>query len=509
MTDTHLRIAIVGGGFGGIGTAMRLKSAGIDDFAVFERAEELGGTWQANTYPGAQCDIPSVLYSFSFAPNPEWTRLYPLQQEIKDYLEACADEGGVSPHLHLGTELEDASWDDERQYWRLVTTSGVFTADILVAATGPFSEPAVPSLPGLDSFEGSTYHSAEWVHDDATVSGRRVAVVGTGASAVQFIPRLQPKAEHLTVFQRTPTWIMPHPDRPLGRRTKALFARVPQSQRWFRSALNVVFEAMTAGMVFQPVVLRAGAAIGRWHLRRQVPDRTLRAALTPSYSFGCKRPTFSNSYYPALASENVDVVTSGIDHVVPDGVVTVDGRHHPVDTLVFGTGFNITGNSAFARLHGRDGRSLSEQWRGDDMSTFRGTTIANFPNMFMMLGPNSVVYTSQVVTIESQIDYLLGALEAMESAGAASIEVRADVQKGFVDYTDDRLQGSVWNSGGCSSYYLSGAGRNFTFWPGLNASFRRRMSRFDLSDYRVRGGAAVPTPPVAAHDGRSEKVVSK
>lgn len=489
MTDTHLRIAIIGAGFGGVGAAMRLKAAGIDDFAIFERAAELGGTWQANTYPGAQCDIPSILYSFSFAPNPEWTRLYPLQKEIKDYLETCADESGIRPHLHLGVELTAATWVDDRQLWSIETAGGVFTADILIAAMGPFSEPSVPDLPGLDAFEGAIYHSAAWNHDDSTIVGRRVAIIGTGASAVQVIPRLQEQAEHLAVFQRTPTWIMPHPDRPLGPRVKRLFTRFPSAQRLARRILNVLFEALTVSLVYWPAALRVGATIGRWHLRRQVRDENLRAALTPSYSFGCKRPTFSNAYYPALAAENVDVVTAGIDHVEHDAVVTVDGRRHVIDTLVFGTGFNIIGNTAFTRLHGRDGRRLSEQWHDDDMSTYLGTAIENFPNMFMVLGPNSVVYTSQVVTIESQIDYILAALKAMDVAKVSSIDVRPEVQRRFIEDTDRTLASSVWNSGGCSSYYLSPSGRNFTFWPGPNASFRKRMRRFDLGDYQVQTAA--------------------
>ncbi|MGN5237331.1 flavin-containing monooxygenase [Rhodococcus sp. SJ-3] len=484
MTDTHLRVAVVGAGFGGLGTGIRLLQDGIDDFAIFERAETLGGTWQANTYPGAQCDIPSILYSFSFAPKPDWSRLYPLQEEIQQYLEDCADKHGLRPHLHLGTEVIEAAWDDAAQHWRVETDHGNYTADILVAAMGPFSEPSVPDLPGLDSFAGATYHSADWNHEH-DVAGRRVAVIGTGASAVQFIPRLQPQVGHMTVFQRTPTWILPHPDRPVAPRVQRLFAKVPATQRAARRALDLVQEALVPGLVYRPGLLSGAAALGRWHLRRQVEDKVLVEKLTPTYAFGCKRPTFSNKYYPALASENVDVVTTGIDHVEHDAVVTGDGARHEVDTIVFGTGFKLLNNSGFARLRGRDGRLLSEQWSGGEMTAYLGTTIENFPNMFMLLGPNSVVYTSQVVTIETQIEYLLAALHAMDAAHIDSVEVRADVQQDFVEDTDRRLTGSVWNSGGCSSYYLSPSGRNFTFWPGFNASFRRRMSTFELADYRL------------------------
>ncbi len=499
----HVRVAIIGAGFGGVGAAMRLKERGVEDFVVIERDEEIGGTWQVNTYPGAQCDIPSILYSFSFAPNPRWTRLYPLQEEIKDYLDACADDSGLRPHLRMGTEVVDARWDDAAQHWWIDTTDGVLTADILVAAMGPFSEPAVPRLPGLDTFEGDTYHSAQWNHDTSTLDGRRVAVIGTGASAVQFIPRIQPAAETLTVFQRTPTWIMPHPDRPLGPAVRRLFSTVPAAQRGTRALLNIAFETMTYGLVHRPKSMRLGAAIGRWHLRRQVDDPGLREALTPHYSFGCKRPTFSNAYYPALAAPNADVVTSGIERIDRDAIVTADGRRHPVDTIIFGTGFNITGNSAFSRLRGRDGRTLADQWSEDDQSTYLGTTIRNFPNMVMILGPNSVVYTSQVVTIESQVDHLLAALDVLEETGATSFEVRADTQADFVESTDRKLAGSVWNVGGCSSYYLSASGRNFTFWPGLNASFRRRMRRFDAADYRLRTVTPAYPGAAAAHAGKA------
>ncbi|NLU83678.1 NAD(P)/FAD-dependent oxidoreductase [Rhodococcus sp. HNM0569] len=482
---THLRVGIIGAGFGGLGTAIRLRQEGIDDFLVFERADEIGGTWQANTYPGAQCDIPSILYSFSFAPEPRWSRLYPLQAEIKSYLEMCTDRFGIRSRLRLGHEVTRAAWDDDAQRWCIDTDRGSWTADVLVAAMGPFSEPAVPKLPGLDTFAGTVFHSAQWNHEH-DVTDRRVGVVGTGASAVQFIPRLQPKAGHLTVFQRTPTWIMPHPDRPIHRAVQRLFARVPGVQKAARRALDLVQESLVPGLVYRPALLTGAAAVGRRHLRRQVSDPALREALTPSYSFGCKRPTFSNAYYPALAADNVDVVTSGIASVEENAVVTDDGRRHEIDTLVFGTGFELTGNSGFGTLVGRDGRTLAEQWAGGEMKAYLGTTIENFPNMFMLLGPNSVVYTSQVVTIEAQIDYVLSALAVLGEHDLGSLEVRADVQQDFVERTDDVLAGSVWNSGGCSSYYLSPSGRNFTFWPGFNASFRRRMRALDVADYRVR-----------------------
>jgi cation diffusion facilitator CzcD-associated flavoprotein CzcO len=479
-----VHVLVIGAGFGGLGTAMKLKQAGIDDFVVLERASEIGGTWQVNTYPGAQCDIPSILYSFSFAPNPNWTRLYPLQPEIHDYLRACAEDFGIVPHLRLNHEVREATWDDAAQVWHVTTNLCRWEARILVGAMGPFSEPAVPDLPGLDSFDGAVFHSAAWDHEH-DLAGERVAVVGTGASAVQIVPRIQPIARSMTVFQRTPTWILPHPDQPMTGWPRRLFERVPLSQRLARTGLDLVQEAMVPGFVYRPALLKGLAALGRAHLNRQVQDPELRRALTPTYAFGCKRPTFSNAYYPALAQPNVDVVTAGIREVRPGGIVTADGTLHELDTIVMGTGFRLTDNPAFDVVRGRDGRTLAEAWNGNARA-YLGTTISGFPNFFMLLGPNSVTYTSQVVTIEAQVEYILSALRQMDSQGVTSIDIRPEVQQAFVDDVDRRLQKSVWNVGGCTSYYLSGAGRNFTFYPGFNHSFRARTRRADLAQYVTR-----------------------
>lgn len=492
--STHHRVVIIGSGFGGIAMAHHLKRAGIDDFVILERAAELGGTWQANTYPGAQCDIPSILYSFSFAPNPRWTRLYPLQAEIKAYLEDCADRFDIRRHISFEDEMLDSSWDEERQVWDIRSTRGTSTASVLVGAMGPFSEPAVPNFPGLERFRGTTFHSTNWDHDH-DLRGERVAVVGTGASAVQFIPRIAPLASHLTVFQRTPTWILPHPDRPVGRRVQRLFETSSRTLKATRQAMNAAIEGMVPGLVYQPRLLKGLERVGLWHLRRQVSDPALRAKLTPHFGFGCKRPTFSNAYYPALARPDVDVVTQAIAEVTENGVRTADGAEHHVDTIIFGTGFKLADNTAFRRIHGREGHSLHDQW-GGDMTAHLGTTITGFPNFYMLLGPNSVVYTSQVVTIEAQVAYVMAALRAMDREKLSTLEVTPRTQQEFVRWVDHGLRNSVWNTGGCTSYYLSPTGRNFTFWPGFNDSFRRRTSKIDLSEYRTRSADA-PTPEPA------------
>lgn len=482
------RVAIIGAGFGGLGTAMMLKKAGIEDFVLLERASEVGGTWAVNTYPGAQCDIPSILYSFSFAPNPQWTRLYPFQPEIKDYLCRCAEEFGLLPHMWLGHDVLDAWWDEEAQHWNVVTEQGRWQAQVLVGATGPFSEPAVPDLPGLDSFRGTVFHSAAWDHEH-DLTGERAGVIGTGASGVQIIPQVQSQVDVLKVFQRTPTWIMPHPDRRLTRFEQRLFERFPMVQRLARQGCDLLQEALVPGFVYLPGLLKGLEWLARGHLRRQVRDSALRAKLTPTYAFGCKRPTFSNSYYPALTKPNVEVVTDRITRVNEYGIVTADGSVYELDTIIMGTGFRMSENPVFNRIRGRDGRSLNDVWHGDAQA-YLGTTVSGFPNFFFLLGPNSVVYTSQVVTIEAQVSYIVSCLQSMEQRGLSSIDVRADVQQSFVEEVEHGLRNSVWNVGGCSSYYLNEAGRNFVFYPGFNRGFRSRTRQANLADYHT--SSAVP-----------------
>ncbi|MFC9894517.1 flavin-containing monooxygenase [Nocardia sp. NPDC127579] len=484
IETTRVRVAIIGAGFGGIGAAIQLDLAGIRDFVIIERAAEVGGTWQANTYPGAQCDIPSILYSFSFAPNPAWTRLYPLQPEIKNYLRECVERFGIGDRLRLEHDMLDATWDEAAQRWRVATSRGDFEAEILIGAFGPFSAPARPAIPGLETFGGQVVHTAEWNHDH-DLNGARIAVIGTGASAVQIIPRLQPRAAKLTVFQRTPTWIMPHPDRPMSGRPQRLFERLPLAQRLARTSLDLVQEALVPGLVWRPALLRTAEQVGRAHLRRQISDPALRAKLTPGYSFGCKRPTFSNTYYPALAAANSELVTDGIREITPSGIVTTDGAFRAVDTIVLGTGFRLTDHPVFARFRGRDGRPLDQVWNGN-AKAYLGTVVHGFPNFFMMLGPNSVTYTSQVVTIEAQIAYVISVLRQMERRALTSVDIRADVQDAFVAEMEEGLGRSVWNAGGCSSYYIDDSGRNFVFYPGFSRQYQRRTRRARLGEFEIR-----------------------
>ena len=486
MIHAHSRIAIVGSGFAGLGLAIQLKQSGIDDFTVFERADDVGGTWRDNTYPGAACDVPSLLYSFSFAPNPRWSSSFSPQDEIHDYLRRCADDYAVRPHIRFGHELRAAQWDDAAGLWRLTTSQGEFTAQVLVGGFGGLSEPSIPDIEGLSRFGGTVFHSARWDHG-CDLRGRRVAVIGTGASAIQFVPEIQPLAGHIDVYQRTPAWIVPRWDRKLTRVEQALYRRFPVLQRlvraaiyWGRETYAIAFMHHHQGRPSIP------ERLARKHLRTQVPDLALRAKLTPDYAAGCKRILISNDWYPALAQPNVDLVTTGIRAVTERGIVDREGVERPADVIVFGTGFHVTDMPFAQRVTGRDGRLLADVWAGGAQALY-GTTVASFPNFFMLTGPNTGLgHTSMVFMMESQFSYVLDALRTMERLGLAAVEPRPEAQEAFNAEVQARMPGTVWNSGGCHSWYLDAQGRNTTLWPDFTWKFRLRTRRFALGDYVLR-----------------------
>jgi cation diffusion facilitator CzcD-associated flavoprotein CzcO len=478
---THARVAILGAGFSGIGMAARLLHDGMDDFFVIERADEVGGTWRDNTYPGCQCDIPSALYSFSWAPNPDWSRVYPLQSEIRDYLRRVAEEKGVLPHIRFGHEGRGAAWDDDAKVWRLDTSHGELTANVLVTAMGGLSEPALPDIPGLDRFGGTMFHSAEWDHDH-DLAGERVAVIGTGASAVQIIPEIQPKVGSLTLFQRTPSWVMPDLDRPVTGVERTLFRHLPFTQRAVRWLIYALQESTVLGTIVDRRLSLIFEQAGRRHLRRQVRDPELRKKLTPDYILGCKRITMSNTYYPALAQPNSRVVTEPIAEVTDAGIRT-DGTEHELDTIVLATGFQVFNNPGMAALKGRGGVSLLDAWAGSPRA-YLGTAVAGFPNMFFLVGPNSAGgYNSIIFTSESHINYVAECVREMERANVATVEVRPEVYDGFARETERRLGESVWNQGGCASWYIDANGRNGVWWPGFTVDLWRRTRRFDRGSY--------------------------
>lgn len=496
----HVDIAIVGAGFGGIGTAIALLKAGRRDFVVLEREAEVGGTWWQNTYPGCQCDVPSNLYSFSFAPNPGWSQTFAPQPEIGAYLRRVADDFGVRSHVRLGTAVTEAAWEERAHVWRIETSRGALTARVLVAGMGALSEPAIPAIPGADAFAGPAFHTARWRHD-VDLTGKRVAVVGTGASAVQVVPRIQPRVAQLDVYQRTPPWILPHPGRAVRPRERALFRALPPVQKLVRGAVYWGRECYVPPFKFHRLSA-IPQRMARRHLEQQVADPALRAKLTPPYEIGCKRILMSDEYLPALQQPNAELVTDAIAEITPGGVRTADGVERPADAIVWGTGFRTTDLPYLAWIRGRAGRTLAETWREGGMQALRGTTVAGFPNLFVLVGPNTGLgHNSIVFMIESQLRYVMGALRAMDARGAAVVEPRPQAQQDFNAAVQRRMKGTVWTEGGCASWYLDAHGRNTTLWPGTSWSFRRATRRFDPSEHELLPSVAPRTPVVPAAVG--------
>jgi cation diffusion facilitator CzcD-associated flavoprotein CzcO len=481
----HVRTLIVGAGFAGIGMAVKLLQEHPDaDVLLIERADDVGGTWRDNTYPGCACDVPSTLYSYFFAPNPDWGHSYSPQPEIFAYLQRTAAETGVRQRVVTGCELLGADWDTEAQLWHVRTSSGKLTATVLIAATGALSHPRLPALAGLESFAGTTFHSARWNHQH-DLRGERVAVVGTGASAVQFVPEIVDLVGHLTVFQRTASWVVPRPGGTTSARTRALYRRIPLIQKAVRAVTYAMVELLVLAYAHVPRVLPLLSVVPRHHLRRHVADIDKRTALTPHYTLGCKRLLFSNAWTPTLGRVDVTLVSSGIDRVTPRGVVDNDGVEHQVDTIVFGTGFTPTEPPVAHLLRGTDGATLAEHWAGSPHA-HRGTAVAGFPNLFLMYGPNTNLgHSSIVYMLESQATYISDALSIMDRRRLASVQVRPSAQQEYNADIVKQLAGTVWNAGGCSSWYLDATGRNSAMWPTFTWRFRALTKRFDVEHYEL------------------------
>ena len=489
-------IAILGTGFSGLGAAIRLKQAGIDDFVVLERAADVGGTWRDNSYPGCQCDIPSHLYSFSFAPNPDWSHTYSPQPEIFAYLRRCAERFGIVPHIRFNHDVTGMEWDEEAGLWQIRTSAGDLTAQTVILGPGPLSEPRLPDIPGVEDFEGTSFHSARWDHEH-DLTGERVAVIGTGASSIQFVPRIQPHVGELQLYQRTPPWIAPHSNRRVTRAERLLYRRFPALQRLARGSVYAMREALVPGLRGNKLVRGVVQRAALQHLRKQVRDPELRRKLTPHYAIGCKRILISNDYYPSLAQPNVDVVTDGIAEIRAHSIVAADGTEREVDTIIYGTGFYVTDVPAAEWIRGRDGRVLSEVWAGS-MQAHRGTTIAGFPNLFLLVGPNTGLgHNSIVYMVESQLNYVIDAIQRFRRDGVAVADVREDAQAAWNEDVQSLMPGTVWVSGGCASWYIDSQGRNTSLWPTFTFKFREATRSFDPEHYRLEP-ARTPAPALAS-----------
>jgi cation diffusion facilitator CzcD-associated flavoprotein CzcO len=484
MEQRHFAVLVVGAGASGLGAAVRLGQAGVEDLAVLEKAAELGGTWRDNTYPGCACDVPSALYSYSFAPNPEWTRAFAGQAEIKAYLERTAARHGVKERIRFGVEVTRAQWNERETRWELETSKGPYTARILVAGTGAWHEPLIPDLPGLAGFPGEVFHSARWNHA-YDLTGKRVAVIGTGASAVQFVPEIVPAVERLHLFQRTAQWVLPKPDHHVPGFERLLLRRFPALQRALR---GVEYGAMeTLGFGFRhPWLLRQVQKLGLVHLRLAVRDPVLRKALTPDYTLGCKRLLMSNTYYRALTRSTVDVHPTAVRAVEGNRVLGADGSAAEVDAIIFGTGFHILDMPVSARVFDDDGRSLDDHWKGSPQAHL-GTTVAGFPNLFLLLGPSlGTGHTSAFMVLEAQLRHTVAAVTRTLRSDRASVSVRPEAQAAFNAAVQAALPGTVYQSGGCSSYYTDVNGRNSFSWPFSTARLRSRVGSFDEADYEIR-----------------------
>ncbi|MBC7591072.1 MAG: NAD(P)/FAD-dependent oxidoreductase [Salinibacterium sp.] len=488
MSAPDIDLAIVGAGIAGIGLGIRLRRRGDRSFVIFERASQPGGTWRDNTYPGIACDVPSHLYSYSFRPNPAWSRFFAPGREIQNYLLTSSAEEGLEQNIRLDTEIAAARWDEQNSYWVLESTTGTVTARVLVLAAGRLSSPRYPSVPGLDTFPGPAFHSARWDHK-VDLTGKRVAVVGSGASSVQIIPEVARVASHVSVLQRSAPYVIPRPDSEYTCAERTLFERDPDELARVRAALFWRAEEAYAQRAAEPQALDAARTRALDHLHAQVADPVLRAKLTPSYEIGCKRVLISNDYFPALSEPHVSLEASALAAIEGDTLVMANGSRHEADVVIFATGFHAAEQPYAETIVGRGGVTLAEHW-SHGMTAFASTAVSGFPNMFVVNGPNAAVgHNSAIYMIEAQIDYILGALQYQRAEGDPVLAVTAEAERSYVDLVDGLSASTVWMTGRCDSWYLDPrSGRLTLIWPDFAFAFRERNGRFDEHAYEGVSG---------------------
>lgn len=480
------RAVIIGSGFSGLGMGIALRKQGFGerDFLILEKAGEVGGTWRDNTYPGCACDIPSHMYSFSFEPKADWTHMWSFQPEIFDYLKGVTDKHGLRRNIRFNTHVDRAHWDEDERRWHIYDGSGQeYIAQFLISGAGGLHIPSVPEVDGSDEFAGVTFHSAQWDHS-VDITGKRVAVIGTGASAIQIVPAIVDQVAELHLYQRTPAWVMPRPNNAFPEWMKDTFRRVPGARAVMRAGIYWIHEGVGFAMTKQPRLLKIGELLGKWNINRSVKDRELRRKLTPNYVAGCKRILNSDTYYRGIANPKTQVFTEGIERMTANGIVTRDGVEHPVDVVVWCTGFHVTDSYTYVDIKGLGGEDLVDRWNREGMAAHRGITVANMPNLFFLLGPNTALgHNSVVFMIESQIRYAAQAIAAADKAGAAALMPSRRAQDDYNAELQQDLAGTVWSTGGCHSWYMDEHGVNRTLWSGMTWQYWLETRKFQSTEY--------------------------
>jgi cation diffusion facilitator CzcD-associated flavoprotein CzcO len=493
------RALIIGTGFSGLGMGIALQKRGVD-YVILEKADEVGGTWRDNTYPGAACDVPSHLYSFSFEPKPDWKHLFSFQPEILDYLKGVADKYGVRRHIVFNAKVSRAYWDEDEQRWHVLTESGQeYIAQFLISGVGALHIPYLPEIAGLDQFAGAAFHSAQWNHD-FDLAGKAVAVVGTGASAIQLIPEIVGSVAELQLYQRTPAWVLPRTNVAFPRALQRAFRFIPGLRAGLRAGIYWGAEGGAYAMNRRPALLKAVEVLGRRYIRREISDAALRRKLTPDYRAGCKRLLGSGQYYKSIENPKTELITEPVARVTPDGIVTADGAARKVDAIIFATGFHVTDSYTYIDIKGRNGEDLVDRWGREGIAAHRGITVADMPNAFFLLGPNTGLgHTSVVFMIESQIHYVAEAIKAVDAAGAQAISPLRTAQDQFNEDLQRKLAGSVWNTGGCSSWYLDEHGCNRTVWSGFTWEYWLSTRSVKLDEYQLVGVRRPEAPGPGRH----------
>lgn len=474
---------VVGAGISGIAAAYKMNKAGYHDYIVIERASRVGGAWRDNNYPGCGCDVPSALYSYSFSPSHKWSHLFARQPEILNYLEEVVEKHDLTEKIQLNNELKSAKWDESKRIWNLETSKGTFQAKTVIFTTGPLTEPVTPKIKGIESFKGEMFHSATWNHD-YDLTGKRIAVIGTGASAIQFIPQVQPLAKELVVFQRTAPWVLPKADMQLNDKAKGFIAKFPIIQETWRKSIAQILNGINFGLR-NPKILEPVNFLSKQLLKLQVEDKELRKALTPNFTIGCKRLLFANNYYPALQQDNVTVIPHGLVEIDGNTVVSANGERREVDVIIWGTGFEVSHPPIGKRVSDVDGKILADRWKESSPEAYLGTSLEKVPNAFLVLGPNVLVYDSFIGIAEAQLDYILDGLLKMRDQKFTRFEIKKDVVRYHNLKVQKNLKTTVFNAGGCQSYYLDENGRNFAAWPWSLQELRNQLKVLDLSKYHI------------------------